>query len=239
VARLVAELLLPAETRDLAEVLHQRVLRRGAQRQQSSLESRLAQALAANDPERAAALLDGDLRGRLARLRTDEALTRFLENRGLAREFQGAAERVLDRLTGQQLQNTRGIEHAYHFLEIPAAPGGPFSSIQMHVFGEGEGRGRRFDRNTNVVLDLSTTRLGDLWINLTLCGGDERACLCAIRTTDPAAADALAREADDLTQALQGAGYANAQVRVERWEGDRLQETANLMQRFSRVELEA
>ena len=87
-------------------------------------------------------------------------------------------------------------------------------------------------KDATVVLDLSMTRLGDLWIALTIARGR---CSCRFRAANPAAVQAIRAERDGLIQALQSAGYPGAQVRVEPWDGDRLGEAAGLMRRFSGI----
>ncbi len=177
-----------------------------------------------------------DLRSFLDMLQRQDGLTRFLHTEGHGQSFQETLGRLLDRLDGSAVQNMRTSDIAYQFIEIPLPPGGEIEHAQVHFFGEGRG-GRRFDsRNATIVMDLSTTRLGDLWIHLAVVSEQ---CICGLRTTDPEAAEALTAASGELESALSSAGYPNTQVHVGIWNGDRLHEAADLMQRFANIDMNA
>jgi Flagellar hook-length control protein FliK len=134
------------------------------------------------------------------------------------------------------MQNLRTFAAPYLFLDLPFPPDAPISRAQIHVFGEG-GRGRHFDRrNASITLDLSTPRLGDLWISLTITGG---ACTCVVRAAREATVAAITAATPELGQALAEAGYPDASVQVTSWSGNRLEETAQLMRRFSGLDVRA
>jgi hypothetical protein len=196
------------------------------------MEARIALAIATGNFEALGESLRSDLEAQLSDLRRDDALLRFLEGSGQLRTFEQAVDRVLERFTGAQLQNLRSLELPYQFLEVPVASGSPFDRIQVHFFGEGRGK-RGFSRtDATVVLDLSMTRLGDVWIALSIARGR---CTCRFRAANPAAVQAIRTGKDDLVRALAEAGYPGAQVRVEPWNGDRFNEAAALMRRFSGI----
>jgi hypothetical protein len=167
----------------------------------------------------------------LSRIQQDPDVARFVAETGQVREFHGAVERVLDRLSGRQLQNLHSVDRSYQFFELPVAGDSPYRHLQVHFFGH-EGRGRkRFDpKNATVVLDVSMSRLGDLWINLAIANGR---CTCTIRATDQETVDAIESGRDELRRALDGVGYPGAQVRVSLWDGDRFAAATKLIRRFT------
>ena len=230
VATLVARLLLGGgSVRELLAQLEQPTT--------AGLEARLAQIVSAGTgaPEELAEALSTDARALLARIRDEPSLMRFLQSRGQARAFQGAVDRVVGRFTGQQLQNLHSVDHAYRFFEMPVPAESPFQWIQVHFFGDENGGERGF-RNADalVVLDVSTTALGDLWVSLGMVRG---ACTCTLRATYPATVKAIAANADDLRESLAAAGYPGAQVQAAKWNGDRLLAAAQLMRRFSGMDM--
>ena len=226
------EQVLASDVSGLGELVRRLVSRAG-----HSVEGRLAHALETGEIDDLLEFVARDLRVQLSRLREDGLLTRFLEERGQLRGFQSAIDRVLERLAGAQVQNLRGGQQAYHFVELPMASDGPITRAQVHFFGEGRGKGRRFDgQDATVVLDVSTTRLGDLWVRLAIAGGR---CACGFRTTSEEAARAIEAAAPELVQSLADAGYPGAEVHVAGWDGDRIRETVNLMSRFTGLNVSA
>ena len=145
--------------------------------------------------------------------------------------------RVAERLTGGQLQNLRGLEQSYVFLELPFQTGAPLRHGQVHLFSDGHGKRRNIDaNNATVALDLSMTKLGDLWITLRVVNGQ---CACKFRATSQPVADAIEAASGDLVQALGAAGYPRAMVQVALWDGDRLKRVTLLMRRFSGLDVQA
>ncbi len=177
--------------------------------------------------------LDGLLSTYLARLAGHEPLRRFLRSQGALRSFDAAVQRVQERLDGAALQNLRGLEHPYVFLELPLPPDAGLRHAQVHFIGAGRGRG--FDKdNVFIVIDVSTERMGDLWVTLGVASGT---CRCGFRATDPDAVEAIRAHAPELAEALCMAGYRRVTVDAALWDGDRLRETAALMRRFGGLDL--
>lgn len=201
------------------------------------LEARLAQWLAAGETGDLAASLKGDLAARLSSLRGQEALSRWLAGTGELGPFRDAVEGVLERLLGTHLQNARGLEHTYTFVEIPIIPGSPIESAQLHFFEEGNGAGRSFSGDQSfVVLDLQTTKLGDLWVSFRASHGT---CDCHFRAMTEETVAAIQGAAAELEAGLRDAGYDRARVQVSLWDGNRLVRMAELMRRFSGIDLTA
>jgi len=200
------------------------------------LEARIGQAL--TPPGHADTVLNlpqNDLRILLSHLRTDQAVAAYLRGAGRDREFQDAVDRTLGRLSAAQLQNVHALDQPYLFLEIPWPAGAPIHEARVHFFAEGRTGKRGPDaQNASVTLDLSTTRLGDLWITLQLVAGR---CQCRFCATSPDAVETIERATEELTQALEDAGYPQTTIQVTLWDGDRLREMANLMRRFSGIDL--
>ncbi|HOF39152.1 MAG TPA: flagellar hook-length control protein FliK [Candidatus Hydrogenedentes bacterium] len=202
-----------------------------------TIEGRLARAMESGRLAGILAETDGDLRALLMRVRQEEPFIRYLRSEGRLRGFQDTATRVLDRLTGAALQNLRGLEVPYVYLEIPTLEHAGLQRLQMHFVGEGPGKGRRLDpRNCTVALDLSLSRLGDLWLVLKVLEGR---CTCLIRAADAEALEALRAEEEELVGALAAAGFEAARVRFEPWSGDRLREVGELIRQRTRMDLRA
>lgn len=129
------------------------------------------------------------------------------------------------------------MDQSYLFLDLPFASGMPIREGRVHFFAEGRARDRGFDaKNATVALDLVTSRLGALWIVIRIFEGH---CACRFCATSEAAVETLQSTAHELAQALDNAGYPNAAVQATLWDGDRLRETANLMRRFSGIDVTA
>ena len=158
----------------LREVLNQ-VAREGGFR----LEGQLSAAVrSGGDP---AALLADSLRGKLAALQRSESFTTFLRGEGVLEQFTQTADRLLTRVTSAQLQSLHGVDQPYWFYDIPFDPGSAFNTARFHVFGERRGGSRRDPHAGSVVMDLSLTQLGDLWVNVTAATGR---CACTVRATN-------------------------------------------------------
>ncbi len=201
------------------------------------LEARLRQMLESAALEGIPEIVGHDLRAVLLRLQGDEVFRQWIARHGQLAVFDGALGRVLERTLAGSLQNLRAFEAPYLFFDLPFPPDAPVTRAQVHVFGDG-GHGRHgFDRqNASLTLDLSTRRLGDLWISLTITGG---ACTCVVRAAREETFTVISAATAELGQLLADAGYANAAVQVTRWSGDRLEETAQLMRRFSGLDVRA
>ncbi|GMV93414.1 MAG: hypothetical protein AMXMBFR82_31920 [Candidatus Hydrogenedentota bacterium] len=213
------------------------LLRRSTEQSGKPLEARLAAAVAAGKVDALLAELDQDVAVQLHRLRATDALRTFLRRAGRLADFDNAVDRTIDRFSAGHLQNLRAAEMPYHFLEVPFDPNAMNAQAQIHIFGEGGGKGKAFDPdNSTVVIDLATTNLGDLWISLNMTRG---ACQCWIRATDVDVVRAVEETAGELAGRLEASGYPGAQVHATLWDGNRIKEAANLLRRFEGISLEA
>lgn len=213
------------------------MLRRSAEQTGKPLEARLAAAVAAGTVDELLAELDQDVAVQLHRLRANDALRSFLRRTGRLTDFDNALERTIDRFSAGHLQNLRSAEMPYHFLEVPFDPNFMNAQAQIHIFGEGGGKGKAFDPdNSTIVIDLATTNLGDLWISLNIARG---ACQCWIRATDVDVVRAVEESASDLAARLHASGYPGARVQATLWDGNRIKEASNLLRRFEGISLEA
>ncbi|MDX9973196.1 MAG: hypothetical protein RBU21_09425 [FCB group bacterium] len=201
-----------------------------------SLEAKLAAALKKGGLEGLADALRQDLRAQLGRLLEDKGLQEFLKANGGLREFGEAAKNVMERVTGSDLQNIRGLSEPYVYFELPFGPDAPIRQAQIHIFGRDGGRHRIDPEHVQAVMDLSTTAMGDLWIALMVTPGH---CMCTIKATSPEAVEAVEGSSRELVEALSGAGYGGAAVRVGLWDGNRVREAAALMRGMSGVDVKA
>ena len=246
ITRAAADGALPAETARQAATLIGRLVANDVENVTSAvdgwarsipLEARIAEAAAANSGDSVAVSLRGDLRAVLSQLRNDSGLAAYLQEKGHLTAFQSAADRVVDRVLAGQLQNLHALDQPYIFFEVPFAAGGPVREARVHLFHEGGGARREREVHTaSVTLDLSTTRLGDLWITLQLADGN---CACRLSATSQGAVEAIESARGELLSGLRSAGYERASVHVDLWDGNRLRETAHLMRRFSGIDVKA
>jgi hypothetical protein len=201
-----------------------------------SPEARIALALKSESPNEAVQRMAGELRSQVAVLRDDESLLNVLRATRQADVFQEAASRVLDRLSGTELQNLRSLEQPYLFLNLPLPYGQALRRAQIHFFNDGQ-RKRQFDRdNATIAMDLELEQLGAMWVSLRVARGN---CVCRFNADTPEVVTAIRDAAPELVESLQDAGYRNARVEAALWEGDRLQEVTRLMRRFAGLDASA
>jgi hypothetical protein len=180
---LLAHQLLPSGADDV-----ERLVQEWATQSSRPFETRLLQVLESGTLGDLSAALGRDLRAMLLRLQDAGTFRRWVAQHGQLGSFDAALGRILERTLAGSMQNLRTFAAPYLFLDLPFPPDAPISRAQIHVFGEG-GRGRHFDRrNASITLDLSTPRLGDLWISLTITGG---ACTCVVRAAREATVAAI------------------------------------------------
>jgi hypothetical protein len=201
------------------------------------LEAQIARAVSTGSLESLAQAARTDLIATLSELRSNEGLTAYLQGKNQLDLFQSAADRLVDRISSGQLQNLHRLDQPYVFVEIPFPADAPVRGARVHFFHEGRGDRQAFEgRKASVTLDLSTTKLGDLWITLQLAEGH---CSCRFGATSEETVDAIEGAQEDLVRALEESGYERATVHVALWDGNRLRETAHLMRRFAGIDVRA
>jgi hypothetical protein len=140
---------------------------------------------------------------------------------------------LIQRFDAGRMQNVRGFELPYQFLEIPLHQSSGFDRAQVHFFGDESGRRESEPNSTTVVLDLELSRLGSLWIMLHAAGGT---CRCVIRASSDSARRTLEDASPLLEAVLRSAGYSSATVQSEPWDGDRIAALSGLSRRFAGFE---
>lgn len=226
----LAGLLGPLTSLD-AEQLRGLLARMGQAR---SLEARIALALQAGAGEGLEDALATDLKALLLQLKDHAPLRAFLNETRQTKTFDGLIERLLERVQGGEHQNLNSLERPYVFLNLPVPPASGFHHAQVHFFGDAPAARSGRAAYDRVVLDCSTSRLGDLWVELQASGSH---CACRFRVADSAVAGLLESTVAELQDALATAGFPDADVRVERWDGDRLRELLGLMRPFHGMNL--
>ena len=199
--------------------------------------SKIADILGQQEPAAFQRLIQEDLQTQLNQIRENPAILRAMESRGQAEWFVSTVDRIANRIMGNQLQNLWSLNDAYLFVELPFSAESPIRAGRIHILGEGSGKGRHFnDQPVSVVLDLSTSRLGDVWIRLAVAKSQ---CNCTIMATHENAVAALQAESDTLKTSLEKAGYPNSRVHIATWDGNRLRETLSLLRRFKGINIKA
>ncbi|MDZ4857352.1 MAG: hypothetical protein SGI88_00075 [Candidatus Hydrogenedentes bacterium] len=222
-----------AASKDLIDGVNQR----GLAMSRAPLAARLAEAIAHGEMQAVLESLHEDSVTALLRLRDNASLNEFLRQTGQHADFSRAIERLAERFVASQLVNARSTDVPYLFFELPMRPDSPISNAHIHIMGDGGGKAGRFDaKNATIVLDLSTSALGDLWITITVASG---ACSCWLRAQEINTVTALQRHSAGLVGHLAEAGYPNVAVHATLWDGNRVQELATLMRRFNGINLQA
>ncbi|MFA6243466.1 MAG: hypothetical protein WC655_21175, partial [Candidatus Hydrogenedentales bacterium] len=220
------------ETKEL-----QAALRVAVQSATRSPESILAQARFSQDPTEFLPRLLDDLRTALQQLKSNEQFRGLLEQTGRLQEFNSTSSSLIDRVSANQLQNLRGLETSYVYFEAAFAPGSGLNSAHIHVFGDGGGGQSSSPDNSTVVLDLSTTRLGDLWVTLSAVQG---VCACVFRTNTTPVAELIDAHATELENLLtEAGGFSQAQVRTVLWDGNRFAAAVDLFRPLEGIDEEA
>lgn len=147
-----------------------------------------------------------------------------------------AIDTLLERLDNGRMQNVRGFEAPYQFLEIPLSAQTGFDRAQIHFFGDESSNSPREAKSHSIVLDLELSQLGPIWIALHATG---QSCACVLRVESESAREALSEASPALQQALRAAGYDGATVRTEPWDGDRVSALAAMSARFAGFEATA
>ena len=212
-------------------------LQRWTRHSSESLEAKLARALTPRGQGDITKQLTEDVRALLDNVQNHEPFMKALEQGGQMRSFDTAINRIIDRIIGAQIQNLRGVDQPYLFIEVPFGDERGVRRAQVHFFSGGRGGQGRFDpNNATIVMDLSLTRLGDLWIRLDVAN---RRCKCVLSASDPEVVTAIEDQADGLQQALSGAGYTDPIVQARLWNGDRMNEVTVLMRGLSGMDITA
>lgn len=200
----------------------------------SGLESHLAKFLDSANPEHLLKSLVDEWRGILADIKRHEPFLVWLKNQGKTRAFEQAMDRVGNRLAGARLQNLHGLDQSYYFLEVPLPRDSGIQRAIFHLMNEGSGHGKRGvdPHNVSIAMDLSTTQLGDLWVTIRTA---QSMCHCQFRATEANTIHMIEEHREELQAALADAGFPGAQVAAGLWDGDRVRETAQLLQRFTRI----
>lgn len=170
-------------------------------------------------------------------LRSDPALRQMLAERGDLRAFDGMADRLLDRLGGGHLQQLRSLEQPYWFSEFPFDPASGIERALVHFFTDQSGGGGNSESpSASVVLDLSLTRMGDVWAKLVLLADQ---CTCHISVTDEEVLGVVQEYADELTAGLASTGVQHVSVHADLWDGNRIDRSAALLSAMDGMDLSA
>lgn len=171
-----------------------------------------------------------------SRLLDDPEFMQVLKEGGKLDSFKALAQRLQERATGVDLQNLRGLDQTYQFIEIPVRESQGFRRAQIHTFQEKSGTGTSPGNAVHkTVLDLETTHLGALWVSLQSVGPQ---CTCQFRVEDPAVAELLSSEASALEAALAEAGFARASVSATLWDGNREVALIAMLAPYQKLDLE-
>ena len=202
-----------------------------------AVETRLAQLVRSgtdSDPE---TVLRGSLYAELSRLSADRKLAGFLKSTGGLAAFESALDGLLEQLRGGDVHRARAAEIPYQFINLPLNPQSGFDRVHVHFFGDGRNEKENGAPSTSlVVIDLSLSLLGAMWITLRT---TPNTCSCRIQTIGPDAAAAINEHAQELSKALADAGYAETVVEAVVWEGDRFEAVADLFRSASGLDISA
>lgn len=206
-------------------------------REEQSAAARIAASLKPGADSTALGALKESAVSLATRLLDDPAFLQSLKEDGQLEPFKALAQRIQERVTGVELQNLRGLDHGYQFLELPVSESHGFHRAQIHNFQEKSGQGKESGTAVHrTVLDLDMTQLGALWISLQRTGDQ---CACQFRVADPEVAALLESEGPALEAALAEAGFASVSVTTLLWDGNREDALIRLLAPFQKLDLEA
>ena len=173
----------------------------------------------------------------LGKLRNDPALTTALESKGALTTFQHAVDTLMDHFAGQYLQNVRSTEVPYAYLNIPFPEDSGILQAQIHVLGEGHGENEWDETgHSQIVLDLQTTRLGELWIQIS---HRPEQCVCQFEVESDAIVNRINEVSDDLQSRLEAQGFQQVTVQASLRSNERMEAVARLLQRYSGLDMQA
>lgn len=162
----------------------------------------------------------------------DEALRQWAAGAGLESQLDAQLSALNAAYSGAQLVNSRSLESDYRFFELsPEQAAG--ARVQVHLLSE-EGQPLSLSGCT-IVLDVNTEALGALWMRVHTAPNKAELLVEAER---PSTEARLKEEAPALRDVLTGLGFHSAAVRVQGWDGDRVQATAELFSRYGGFEAE-
>ncbi len=172
----------------------------------------------------------------LGKLRNDEGLRSLLEVKGMVSNFQQAVDALVEHVSGQHLQNGRSLDVPYAYLTIPFPEGADIVEAQIHFVGDGQGENEWDEAgHGQIVLDLSTTRLGELWIHVS---HRVEGCVCQFSVETEAIATTINDSASVLRERLEEQGFERVNVIASVRSKDRLEALADVLQRFSGLDLQ-
>ncbi len=204
-----------------------------AQRARLPIEARLARILAATGSELLGDPVNGDLRSELLALKNDATFLQLVKAMGKSKEFDSAADRLIQRLTGEHILNTQQPGASYAFFEIPWADA-QMTLPQVHIFEDQGGSEQNRRASWTVVIDVELSNLGALWIMLTMTGDT---CRCSFRAPGEQAVEALRGASREISDAIANIGFSQVEVSAEVSREDRHDALFALSKRFSGVDV--
>ena len=172
----------------------------------------------------------------LGGLRNDDSVRVLLESPGALKSFQQSVDTLMEHTAGQHVQNARALEIPYAYLNIPFSEG-EIRQAQIHIFGDGGGQDEWNDgKSGRIVLDLETSRLGALWIDVQ---HSTDACSCRIEVASDSIAVHINSAAAALADRLEASGFSQVSVVAYVETVDRMSSIAELFQRYSGLDLQA
>jgi hypothetical protein len=172
----------------------------------------------------------------LGKLRNDPTLLQLLESKGAVTSFQQAVDTLMEQVAGQHVQNSRSSEVPYAYLNIPFPEGSGIQEAQIHVLGDGHGENEWDEEgHGQIVFDLQTTGLGELWIHLS---HRPEQCVCRFEVESEAIVEAINGAADELQGRLEAQGFERVHVEASLRSTDRMEALAGVLQRFSGLDVQ-
>jgi len=179
----------------------------------------------------------------LAVLRDNRDLAVWAENSGRKQQLDNLLTQLLDRNDAAVLQHLHGDRIPYRFLDLSGflLPG--LTHGMVHWISDGQKRSGTEDNHLTdaqltVEMDLSFSRLGDIWVTMTAkSGAGTKSCFCRLRCADENVCSFLSRNIEPLREGLRSVGYEHAAVSVETWQGDRLSETVRVLRPLRPISL--
>lgn len=170
----------------------------------------------------------------LALIRNDPDLLLLIGSKADHQMFQSAVDVLQDHAAGQHLQNARGTEMPYLFMNLPL--GSDFPRAQLHVLGGEGSSGKDASSEGTVILDLELSQLGNVWVELR---HHEKNCTCRFHVESDQVATAILEASESLRARLNAGHFTAVEIQATTDSRDRIETLAMVLGGVAGLDVQA